>query len=502
LSVPPKKTKENTQDLEQWLWAAANILRGPVDQADFKAYIFPLLFLKRLSDVYDEEFVEALEISGNDEQFAQMPDQHRFQIPNGAHWRDVRATNTNVGAAIGHAMREIERVNGNKLVQVFGDVQWTNKARLPDSLLRDLVEHFSGKNLSATAVPNDMLGDAYEYLIKRFADKSRKSAGEFFTPRSVVELMVNILDPKPGESIYDPSCGSGGMLIETVKHVREEGGDPRLLFGRIFGQEKNVNTAAIARMNLILHGMEDFNIACADTLREPQFVQRDALKTFDCVIANPPFSLKKWGEDLWESDRWGRNTAGTPPASNADWAWVQHMLASMAPGTGRVAVVLPMGALFRGHSEARIRSQVVAADLIDAVIELGPNLFYGATIPASIVVARAHKPKDRRGKVQFINGSDLFRTGRNQNTLEPGHIEQIFNLYVENSDCDLFSRSVSLDEIVKNGSDLSPGKYVTKHVAEELPSVDEAMATLRAAIEAVKQSEQQVLQLLGDRGLL
>lgn len=347
-----------------------------------------------------------------------------------------------------------------------------------------------------------MLGDAYEYLIKRFADKSRKTAGEFFTPRSVVELLINILDPKPGETIYDPSCGSGGMLIESVKHVKEEGGDPRLLFGRIYGQEKNLNTASMARMNLILHGMEDFSIATGDTLREPQFVQRDTLMTFDCVIANPPFSLKAWGEDLWEHDRWGRNIAGTPPAASGDWAWLQHMICSMSVGTGRMAVVLPLGALFRGQSEGRIRNAVIDMDIIDTVIELGPNLFYGTTIPASIVVARTKKSKARKGSIQFVNASDLFRTGRNQNTLEPEHIQEIFGLYSGHSDVDLYSRVVPLEEVKKNGGDLSPGKYVTKHVAEVLPSVDEAMSALRAAAAAVKESEQRVLRLLKERGLL
>ena len=498
----PPQNLDNVQDLEQWLWAAANILRGPVDSADFKAYIFPLLFLKRLSDVYDEEFAEALELSNNDEEFAQLAEQHRFQIPQGAHWSDIRKVNQNVGTAIGKAMRAIERANPNNLFQIFGDVQWSNKARLPDSLLRDLVEHFSGKNLSANIVPDDMLGDAYEYLIKKFADKSRKSAGEFFTPRSVVELMINILNPQPGDTIYDPSCGSGGMLIESVKHVKEEGGDPRLLFGRIYGQEKNLNTASIARMNLILHGMEDFSIATADTLREPQFVQRDALMTFDCVIANPPFSLKSWGEDLWEHDRWGRNIAGTPPASSGDWAWLQHMITSMSVGTGRMAVVLPLGALFRGQGEGRIRDAVLDMDIIDTVIELGPNLFYGTTIPACIVVARSRKSKDRKGTVQFINASDLLRKGRNQNTLEPEHVERIFSLYSHHDDVDLYSRIVQLTEIKKNGADLSPGKYVTKHVAEVLPSIDEAMSSLKNAAAAVKQSEKHVLQLLSDRGLL
>ncbi|MFM8857186.1 MAG: N-6 DNA methylase [Actinomycetota bacterium] len=500
--MPPKKNQDNMADLEQWLWAAANILRGPIDQGDFKSYIFPLLFLKRLSDVYDEEFAEALELSGNDEEFARLADQHRFQIPAGSHWNDIRSVNTNVGNAIDKAMKSIERANPQNLFQIFGDVQWTNKARLPDSLLRDLVEHFSSRNLSPSKVPNDLLGDAYEYLIKRFADKSRKSAGEFFTPRTVVELMINILDPKPGETIYDPSCGSGGMLIESVKHVKEEGGDPRLLFGRIYGQEKNLNTAAMARMNLILHGMEDFSIATADTLREPQFVQRDTLMTFDCVIANPPFSLKSWGGDQWEHDPWGRNIAGTPPTSSGDWAWLQHMISSMAAGHGRMAVVLPLGALFRGQSEGRIRNKVLDMDIIEAVIELGPNLFYGTAIPACIVVARASKPKNRRGRILFVNASDLFRTGRNQNTLEAEHVERIFSLYAGNENVDLFSRVVDTEDVKSGGGDLSPGKFVTKHVAEDLPSIDEAMSALRAAASAVRESEARVLELLKDRGLL
>jgi len=498
----PKKPSRKEQSLDQWLWDAADILRGPVDKADFKAYIFPLLFLKRLSDVYDEEYEAALALSDFDEEFAQLPEQHRFQIPPGAHWRDVREAHSDVGEAIKRAMREIERANPVNLSQVFGDVNWTNKARVPDSLLRDLVEHFSSKILTTSQVPNDMLGDAYEFLIKKFADKTRKKAGEFFTPRRVVELMINILDPEPGETIYDPACGSGGMLIEAVKHVREEGGDPRLLFGKVFGQEKNVNTSAIAKMNLILHGMEDFSIATGDTLREPAFVQRDHLMTFDCVIANPPFSLEKWGDELWENDRWGRNTAGTPPTSNGDWAWLQHMLASMTPGTGRVAVVLPLGALFRGGTEGRIRSQVLASDLFEAVIELGPNLFYGATIPACIVVARAHKPTERRQKVLFIDASDLFQKGRNQNTLEDVHVEKIFELYTKFSDVERYARLVDLDDVIAQGGDMSVGKFVTKHVAEELPSKDEALAQLQKAYQAVEESEQRVLALLRDRGLL
>jgi type I restriction enzyme M protein len=304
-------TPVSERSLESWLWEAANILRGPVDASDFKAYVFPLLFLKRISDVYEEEWVEALAESDGDEEYADLPEQHRFQIPKDCHWSDLRARSTNVGAAIARSMREIEKANPATLYGIFGDVQWTNKERFSDELLVDLVDHFSGMGLSNAAVPSDLLGDAYEYLIKKFADLTNKKAGEFYTPRTVVRLMVEMLDPHVGDTVYDPACGTGGMLLETLHHVRDAGADARLMLGHLYGQEKNLTTAAIARMNLFLHGAEDFQIVRGDTLREPAFFAGDQLATFDCVIANPPFSLSSWGEDAWTSDPWGRNFAGT-----------------------------------------------------------------------------------------------------------------------------------------------------------------------------------------------
>lgn len=246
--------------LESHLWESANILRGPVDAADFKTYIFPLLFFKRISDVYDEEFAAALEESSGDQDYAAFPENHRFQIPDGCHWRDVRERTTNVGQAMQHALREIEKANPNTLYGVFGDAQWANKERFSDERLSDLIEHFSRIDLSNAAVTTDVLGKAYEYLIKKFADATNRKAGEFYTPRSVVRLMVNILDPQEGDSIYDPACGTGGMLLEAVNHVRDARGDVKLLWGKLFGQERNLTTAAIARINLYLHGVEDFNI--------------------------------------------------------------------------------------------------------------------------------------------------------------------------------------------------------------------------------------------------
>ena len=301
--------------LESHLWESANILRGPVDAADFKTYIFPLLFFKRICDVWDEEYDEIVDETG-DAELALFPESHRFQIPDDCHWNEVRAVATNVGNALQRAMREIEKANPDTLYGVFGDAQWTNKDRLSDALLKDLIEHFSRLSFGNQNIASDLIGDAYEYLIKKFADATNKKAGEFYTPRSVVRLMIEMLDPKEGETIYDPACGTGGMLLAAVQHVKEQHGDVKRLWGKLFGQEKNLTTSSIARMNLFLHGIEDFQIVRGDTLRNPAFFDGDRLANFDCVIANPPFSLEKWGEELWINDPFGRNFAGLPPSSS------------------------------------------------------------------------------------------------------------------------------------------------------------------------------------------
>lgn len=489
------------RSLESMLWDAANILRGPVDASDFKAYVFPMLFLKRISDVYDEERAEALEESGGDEEYADLPEQHRFQIPDDSHWDDLRKRTTNVGQAIQRAMRQIEKANPNTLYGIFGDVQWSNKERLSDELLIDLIDHFSQLDLSNQAVPNDLLGDAYEYLIKKFADLTNRKAGEFYTPRTVVELMVRMLAPEAGDTVYDPACGTGGMLLETIQQVREGGGDERRMLGHLFGQERNLTTAAIARMNLFLHGAEDFQIVRGDTLRQPAFLtSEDTLATFDCVIANPPFSLKAWGEDKWLNDPWGRNFAGTPPKKYGDWAWVEHMVASMAPGTGRMAVVLPHGALFRMGAEGKIRSKVLDADLIEAVIGLGPNLFYGTSLAACIMVARRRKPAERNGKVLLVDASDLFRKGRNQNTLEQEHVETIFDCYRRFEE-EGRSHVATLDEIREQDGNLNLAGYVAHSDEIDILTVEEATRALKSALEDTWDAEERLNRLLAKQGI-
>ena len=380
--------------------------------------------------------------------------------------------------------------------------QWTNKDRLSDALLCDLIEHFSKLPLGNNAARVDVLGQSYEYLIKKFADATNKKAGEFYTPRSVVNLMVRILDPREGETIYDPACGTGGMLIEAIHHVREAGGNVKTLWGKLYGQEKNLTTSAIARMNLFLHGVEDFQVVRGDTLRQPAFHTGDSLAEFDCVIANPPFSLKKWGDDVWTSDPYGRNFAGMPPAKSGDYAWVQHMIMAMTPKSGRMAVVLPHGALFRTGAEAKIRQKLLGMDILDAVIGLGENLFYGTGLAACIMVFQQRKTAKNRKKVLMIDASREFTRGRAQNELLPDHVDHIYQWYKAHRDVDGVARLVSLDEIKENGFNLNISRYVEPIIQEATITVAEAVATLQTSLEQAYEAEDRLKGLLTETGVV
>jgi type I restriction enzyme M protein len=488
--------------LESHLWEAANILRGPVDASDFKTFIFPLLFFKRISDVYDEEYQQALQESEGDIAYAQFAENHRFVVPDGCHWRDVRATTTSVGQAIQRAMREIEKANPNTLYGIFGDAPWSNKDRLSDALLRDLVGHFSRVSLANRDIEDDILGQAYEYLIKKFADQTNRKVGEFYTPRRVVRLMVKILDPKEGETIYDPTCGTAGMLLGAIQHVKEAGGNVRKLWGKLYGQEKNLTTSAIARINLFLHGVEDFQIVRGDTLRDPAFFVGDSLATFDCVIANEPFSLERWGEDVWVNDRYGRNFAGVPPRSSADYAFVQHMLKSMAPGAGRMAVVLPHGVLFRMGVEGKIRRTLLEMDKLEAVIGLGPNLFYGTGLAACILVFKARKKPERRDRVLIVDASAVFKKGRNQNALLPEHVDRIFGWYRGYKNVAGIAKVVALEEIAANDWNLNISRYVERLSDQETVTVQEAIGNLKSALADAYAAEDRLAALLKREGIL
>jgi len=463
--------------LESYLWGAAVLLRGTIDAGDYKQFIFPLLFYKRVCDVYDEETALALAESEGDEDYAQFPEHHRFQIPPEAHWRAVRQVARDVGGALQAALRSIEIANPDKLLGIFGDAQWTNKDRLPDALLRDLIEHLSTLELTLANLPEDELGQGYEYLIKQFADDSGHTAAEFYTNRTVVHLMTALLQPQPGESVYDPTCGSGGMLLSCVAHLRDQGQEWRNV--RLYGQERNLMTSSIARMNCFLHGIEDFRIERGDTLAEPKFVAGDRLQQFDVVLANPPYSIKQWDRAAFASDPWGRNLYGTPPQGRADYAFWQHILASLAPGSGRCAILFPHGVLFR-QEEAEMRRKLIEADLIEAIIGLGPNLFYNSPMEACVVICRQHKPAARRGRILLLNAVGEVTRERAQSYLTAEHQARIVAAYERYADEPGFCRVVTLEQARAQGGNLSIPLYVSANGGANMAPVDGRAALAEA----------------------
>ncbi|TCV85816.1 type I restriction-modification system subunit M [Sulfurirhabdus autotrophica] len=449
------------QELESYLWGAAVLLRGLIDAGDYKQFIFPLLFFKRISDIWEEEYQAALADSGSDLSYAEFAENHRFQIPDGAHWKDVRQSPKNVGMAIQTALRQLEAANPDLLAGIFGDAPWTNRERLPDETLKNLIEHFSTQTLSVANVPEDELGNAYEFLIKKFADDSGHTAAEFYTNRTVVHLMTQLLAPQAGESIYDPTCGTGGMLISALAEVKRSGGEYRTL--KLYGQERNLITSGIARMNLFLHGVEDFQIIRGDTLADPKHIEGDRLRKFDVILANPPYSIKQWDRTAWEKDKWGRNFLGTPPQGRADYAFQQHILASLSD-KGRCAVLWPHGVLFR-NEEQSMRAKMVELDWVEAVIGLGPNLFYNSPMESCIVVCNRRKLAARKGKVLFIDALSEVTRERAQSFLKPEHQQRVLNAYQAFQDESGFAKVATIDQISANKDNLSIPLYVKRQAS-------------------------------------
>lgn len=465
--------KITIDELEKYLWGSAVLLRTHVDAGAYKQYIFPLLFFKRLSDVYDEECEKIRKEYG--EEALDWEENHQFMIPEGAHWNDVRNVSKDVGKAIKDAFHAIEVANSEKLTGIFGDASWTNKNRLPDRLLKDLIEHFSSKTLSIENCPADELGQGYEYLIKQFADDSGHTAQEFYTNRTVVNLMTEMLKPQPGESIYDPTCGSAGMLISAVAYLKQQNKEWRNL--AIYGQEIVTLTSSIARMNLLLHGIQDFQIVNADTLKTPAFTDHAKLQQFDIVLANPPYSIKQWDRTAFENDKYGRNFLGVPPQNRADYAFFQHILKSLDPRTGRCAILFPHGILFR-NEESEMRKNLVDTDMVECVIGIGKNLFYNSPMEACIVICRGNKPANRRGKVLFINAKHEVTRKNAQSYLEQDHIDKIANTYFDFAEIDGFSAIADLKTIKANNSKLSIALYVRNSDSTiDIPDFDSALET-------------------------
>ncbi|MBM7567930.1 type I restriction-modification system subunit M [Paenibacillus sacheonensis] len=489
-------TRISQRELESYLWGAAVVLRGLIDAGDYKQYIFPLVFLKRISDVYDEEHEAAMKIY-DDEELADMPENHRFAIPDGCHWNDIRSVSENIGTKILGVMRAIEAANPDTLPGVFGDGDWGNKNLLPDSTMADLIEHFSSETLSIANLPEDELGNGYEYLIKKFADDSGHTAQEFYTNRTLVHLMTLMLEPQPGESVYDPTCGTGGMLISTVAGLKQQGKEWRNL--RLYGQELNYGTSAIARMNLFLHGITDGHIAHGDTLTRPAFLDASGhLQTFDVVLANPPYSIKAWNRAAFTTDRYGRNMWGVPPQGRADYAFFQHIAKSLNSNTGRAAVLFPHGVLFR-REEAALREALVKSDLVECVLGLGAGLFYNSPMEAVVITLRASKPSRNQGKVLFINAVNEVTREQAQSFLNDSHQAKIFNAYHDFEDKDGFAAVATLDQIKERSYSLAIPLYVVGAKAADVEGqidVLDSLADWRTATAASDTAVADVLTLL------
>ncbi len=480
------------KDLESLLWGAAEHLRGQIDASDYKQYIFPLLFFKRINDVFNEEYAIALKEYDGDEEMALAPEQHRFTVPDDARWDEVRRVTKDIGKTLKEAFQDIEKAN-DELYGIFGDAPWTNTERLPDHLLTSLLDHFHKIPLGLSAVSQDDLGAAYEYLIKKFADDSGHTAAEFYTNRTVVHLMTRIMELKPGESAYDPTCGTGGMLLNAVMDLKEAHEEWRTV--KLYGQEVNLLTSAISRINMFLHDIEDFDIQRGDTLAEPKFIEQDRLKRFDCIFANPPYSIKKWNRAKFAADPYGRSEYGTPPQGCADYAFYQHIIQSLKPQTGRAAMLWPHGVLFR-DSEATIRQKIIEADLIEAVIGLGPNLFYNSPMESCVVVLRRHKSPERQGKILFINGVNQVTRERAHSRLSDADLEKLVAAYFEPEQHTDIALLVEQETIAANSYNLSIPLYIRTATSSHEHDIEGAIEDWKISRTLLKKQTTELFQAL------
>lgn len=463
--------KMNLTQLKQFLWSSADILRDRIDSADYKKYIFGLLFYKRISDVWDEEYKKILD-NYHDEEIAKADHNHAFQVPKDCRWEVVQTQADGIGQKLNDIFDRLTNVNSPKLDKIFDDLDFANKDKFPNEVLQKLINHFSRYNFGDSYISTDILGDAYEYLIGQFAADAGKKGGSFYTPREVERVIIQILKPHEKDHIYDMTVGSGGFLLEAYHHLKDEAGEKKARSLYLYGQEINIGTYAIAKINMFLHGLESADIQRGDTLADPKFLNPDgSLKTFDICVANPPYSISEWEYEIFKSDRFGRVADyEMPPAKKADYAFVLHMVKSMNQN-GRAGIVLPHGVLFRGGAEGRIREQLIKNDLIEAIIALPAKLFFGTGIPAAIIILNKNKTENHKNKILIIDAEQEYEEGKNQNRLRKKDTEKIVSTFNEYRDIEKYARVVDLKELEENEFNLNVRRYVENGEDEEAVDV-------------------------------
>lgn len=492
-------SKLTLPQLESFLWKSADILRGKIDSSDYKKYIFGLLFYKRMSDVWDEEYNTVMK-EYNDEDIARADYNHRFQVPKDCRWEKVTQEAESIGQRLNDIFDKLTNANSPKLDKIFDDLDFANKDRFPNETLQRLINHFSQYNFGNTYISSDLLGDAYEYLIKEFAADAGKKGGEFYTPREVEKVIMGILKPHQKDHIYDPTVGSGGFLLEAYDYLKQKSGEKIAKTLYLYGQEQNLATFAIAKINMFLHGLDSADIRRGDTLANPQFLnQQGGLQTFDIVVANPPYSIKDWEYEAFKT-KFGRLEGyDAPPDKNADYAFVLHIIKSMNTN-GRAGIVLPHGVLFRSGAEGRIREQILKNDLVEAIIALPSKLFYGTGIPAVILILNKNKPEEKKNKVLIIDSEKDFLEGKNQNILRSQDITKIVKACDAYTTIEKYARVVSIDEIAENEYALNIKQYIDSSEKEESIDVKKVRVEIQILKKEFTEVDKKVEKFLEELG--
>jgi type I restriction enzyme M protein len=506
--------KTTLDDVKRIAWAACDTFRGVIDASEYKDFILVFLFLKYVSDVWKEHYQEADQrYEGDELRVARKMARERFVIPKGASFDDLhRQRNAdNVGELIDQALDAIAEANKAKIGDAFADVMFNSETKLGDTKnrnrrLKSLIEDFAKLDLRPSRVvadgqghktAEDVIGEAYIYLIERFGSEAGRKAGEFYTPRQVARVLAKLAAPQPGDRICDPACGSGSLLIKAAEEIGTKD-------FALFGQEVNRGTWGLARLNMFLHGIDSARLEWGDTLNDPKLIDGASLMKFDVVVANPPFSLDKWGAENAEKDRFGRFYRGVPPKSKGDWAFITHMIEAAETREGRVAVVVPHGVLFRGGKEGIIRKAAIEENLLDAVVGLPQNLFQTTSIPVAVLLFDRRREKGgdfaKRRDVIFIDASRDFQPGKNQNQLLDEHVDRIVNTHSKRKDVERYARRVPVAEIAENDFNLNIPRYVdTFEAAEEvdIAGVQKEIDSLEAELTDLRVKMRRHLKELG-----